>query len=101
MNKKGSALMVKGGPSLNPKGAPQKDESLTFLMKQFLKSAPKGEEKTYKEIVVQKTFALAMKGEIAALKLLWSYHDGAAPQSLDMTSNGQSIAFVTRPKNGN
>lgn len=85
----------KGQPSPNPKGAPQKDESISFLMRKFLQSSPPGEEKSYKQMFVEKVYLKAIKeGDASAIKLIWNYIDGMPKQTSDITSNGQTIAGV-------
>lgn len=75
----------KPGQSGNPKGRPKKDTSLTELMKEFLTHIPEGQEKTYKELFIQKCLQMAMKGDMQAIKLLWNYIDGMPQQ--DFTGN--------------
>lgn len=73
------------GKSGNPKGAPIKEESLTGLMQQFLKQIPKGEKTTYKELFIKKCFSIAMKGDMAAMRLIWNYLEGMPPQDIKTT----------------
>lgn len=88
----GNPNWKKGCKSPNPKGAPQKDESITFLMKKFLESCPEGQEKTYKQIFVEKAYAKAVKdGDVTAQKLIWNYIDGLPQGKLDLTTKGESI----------
>jgi len=64
------------GQSGNPKGRPEKTESLTELMRVFLANKPKESKKTYRELLIQKAYQMAMKGDITALKMIWNYLDG-------------------------
>ena len=81
------------GQSGNPKGAPKKEESLTKIMKEFLnRPVPDDKDKrTYKELFTQKTYQLAMKGDIAATRLIWNYIEGMPQASMDVTSDGKAI----------
>jgi len=80
------ATQFKKGQSGNLNGRPPKDCSLTELMRIFLKSVPKGQKKTYKEIYIQKVFQMAMNGDQSAIKLIWNYVDGMPKQELDPNS---------------
>lgn len=92
MSKRLPSTAWKKGQSGNPKGAPQKDESITFLMKKFLESCPEGQEKTYKQIFVEKAYAKAVKdGDVTAQKMIWNYIDGLPQGHLDLTSKGDTI----------
>jgi len=70
------ATQFKKGESGNPDGRPKKEESLTDLMREFLRKIPEGEKKTYKELFIRKCFSIAMKGDIAAMKMIWNYLEG-------------------------
>ena len=106
-NKAPSTAWKKGIPSPNPKGAPQKDESITFLMRKFLQEIPPGQEKTNKQAFVDKVYAKAVKyNDIAAQKMIWNYIDGMPKQSTDMNLSGGisqsiSIAFINNDNNPN
>ena len=84
----------KPGKSGNPNGRPKKDCSLTELMREHLYNIPEGEKKTNRQSFIEKTYTMAMKGDIAALKLIWQYIDGMPKQSIDHTSAGEPIAFT-------
>ena len=73
----------KKGQIPNPTGRPPKDQSLTELMREYLYNIPKGQKKPYKEMFIEKTLLMAMKGDIAALKLIWNYLDGMPKQSIN------------------
>lgn len=95
MSKRLPSTAWKKGQSGNPKGAPQKDESITFLMNKFLESCPEGQEKTYKQIFVEKAYAKAVKdGDVTAQKMIWNYIDGLPQGFLDLTSKGQKISLT-------
>jgi hypothetical protein len=75
--RKPSPSCWKEGQSGNPKGAPKKADSLTNLMKEFLKSKPKGSKSSYKELFIRKAYHKAVQdGDMAAMKLIWNYVDG-------------------------
>lgn len=84
----------KGDPSPNPKGAPQKQESLTWMMKEFLKKVPEGQEKSYKEIFIEKAYAKAVKeGDGPTMKMIWQYIDGMPSQNINLGNNPENPLF--------
>jgi len=84
-----TSTSFKKGQIANPNGAPKKEESLTNLMREFLKEIPTGEKKTYKELFVRKCFALAMKGDIPTMRLIWNYLEGMPHQTTDANIAGE------------
>jgi hypothetical protein len=72
------------GCTLNPNGRPKKECSLTNMMREHLNNIPKGERKTNKQILVEKVFKLAVKGDISAIKLMWNYLEGMPKQSVEV-----------------
>lgn len=85
-NKAPVNMWKKGCPPPNPKGAPIKDESLTFLMKKFLEKTNNGEtDKTNKQVFIEKVYNKAVKeGDTGSIKLIWNYIDGAPKQKMDI-----------------
>jgi len=78
---KDSPATYKKGQSGNPKGAPKKDWTMTELYRKA------GEEVgetglTKKELVAQKLWKIAEKGDITAIKELGNRIDGMPKQSL-------------------
>ena len=73
----------KKGMSGNPRGRPNKQESLTSLLKEEIaKICPADREnRTWKELVVRATLQLAMKGNATALKEVWERLDGKTLQT--------------------
>jgi len=84
----------KKGQSGNPNGRPKKGESLTETMRTFLDEAPPGQELTYKELFVKKSYQKAIEGDPAFARLVWNYIDGMPKQQVDVTSNGESIVPI-------
>lgn len=74
----------KPGQSGNPKGAPIRKDSITHLMREFLKQSPEGKKVTYKELFIKKAFQKALGGDITAMKLIWNYIDGLPTQNLNI-----------------
>jgi len=68
------------GRSGNPNGAPKKGYSITGMMKEMLDAGPSAKKKIGK-MLMQK----AQNGDMAAIKLLWSYMDGQPQQGLELT----------------
>lgn len=80
------------GQSGNPKGRPPEEESLTWLMKQYLKSPSAVGSKTHKQLFIEKAYAKAVEeGDAASIKLIWNYIDGMPSQSVDVTSLGEQV----------
>ena len=85
----------KPGVSGNPNGRPKKGESLTETMRMFLDEAPPGQELTYKEMFVKKSYQKAYEGDPTFAKLVWNYIDGMPIQKTDITSNGKELTGLT------
>jgi hypothetical protein len=66
------------GQSGNPKGRPSKGYSITEMMKEMLGSDPE-----IKKSLGERIIALALKGDIAAIKLVWNYMDGMPKQTIE------------------
>ena len=81
---------MKKGETLNPNGRPKKLPELDKLLADVL-----GEEKdgtTAAEAILKALRAKATKGDIRAAEVLLERAYGKAKQSMDVTSNGQTIA---------
>lgn len=95
----------KKGQSGNMKGRPREEESLTWLMKEFLKLPSTVEGKTNKQLFIEKAYQKAVKdGDAASIKLIWNYIDGL-PRG-DMGEGGKVQFFIdmgvndkAKPKN--
>ena len=72
------------GTSGNPNGRPKKEESLTYLMEEYLRKIPKGSKKTRKQQFIEKTVQLAMKGDNTCMKLVYSYLEGQPRQQVEL-----------------
>ena len=68
----------KPGQSGNPKGRPPKGDTMTEALK----------EKVDKEAVAEKLYAMAMEGDIAALKYIYDRVDGKPRESVDLNHSG-------------
>ena len=84
----------KPGQTGNPKGRPPKGTSLTDVMREFLEEIPEGQERNNKELFVQKSYDLAMKGDPTFAKLVWNYLDGMPQQKIDHTSKDEKIQGI-------
>lgn len=82
---------IKGCRTPNPKGAPQKQDSLTFLMKQYLKGVDPNLKKSYAEIFVRRVYQKAIEGDPACTKLIWNYTEGMPKQNIDMNANVSQV----------
>jgi len=64
------------GRSGNPDGRPKKGQTLTNALRNCLEVYDKRSKKTKKEMFIETIVKLALEGNIAAIKLIWSYADG-------------------------
>lgn len=84
------ATQFKKGESGNPKGRPKRDWTWAGLLEQASEESIDG-FKTKKEILVDKIFELALKGDIVAIKEVLNRMDGSPRQSTDVTSGGEPL----------
>ena len=68
------------GVSGNPNGRPKESYSLTHALKVMMSNDP---ELRFK--IGEKVAQLALKGDVGAIKLLWSYMDGMPAQRQDIS----------------
>lgn len=96
---------IKPGHSLNPAGKPKGVRHLSTLMNEFLLKTARGkdgkpllgidgEEATYAELFIQKTVLDAIQHG-KQRELIFERIEGKAPQSIDITSNGETMAPTT------
>lgn len=82
----------KPGQSGNPKGSPKRDESLTGLMREFLKGIDEKTGKERRQMFIEKAFKKAEEeGDNVTMKLIWNYLDGLPQAKLDLTTKGEKI----------
>jgi len=74
------------GQSGNPAGRPRKEFSLTDGMREFLIEKDPDKKQERKQILIEKTYNMAQKGDIAAIKLLWNYIEGMPKGSSNETN---------------
>lgn len=79
----------KKGQSGNPNGRPKKGYSITEWFQEMFTADPEAKDKLGKAI-----YDKALKGDIAAQKIVWNYMDGMPQQKLDHTSGGKPIAIL-------
>ncbi len=70
----------KKGQSGNPNGRPKKGYSITEWFQEMLNSNPQVRDELGKAIMEK-----ALKGDIAAQKIIWNYMDGQPKQSHEIT----------------
>ena len=85
----------KPGQVANPKGRPKKGYSITEMMKELIASEVK-DEKSGKMVKVREALGKsilkkALKGDRAAIRMIWNYMDGMPAQGVDITSKGEKI----------
>lgn len=87
------------GVSGNPKGPPEKQDSLTYLMRTILNEPAEGDKKTRARKFVEGILNSADKGNDNCRKLVMQYIEGMPQQRVDMTSQGEQIGvMVYMPK---
>ena len=93
MNPKGTPenlIQYKKGQSGNPKGRPKKEYCLTDILKKQgnIRDVDTGEKKiSRKDAIAQKLWAMAMEGDVNALKYLYDRIDGKPLQQQQLTGN--------------
>lgn len=79
------------GQSGNPNGRPPKGYSITETLKEMMGAKPE-----IKQALGTKLIELALKGDLAAIKLLMSYLDGNPIQRTELTgADGAPVQFET------
>lgn len=66
----------KNPQNINRKGAPKKEESISGLVRDLLRNKPPGQEKTYRELFAMRVMKLALEGDMAAIKEIWTRMEG-------------------------
>ena len=84
--------------NINRNGRPRKGETITDLVKEYLrKEVPDGKKLTYKDLFVKKVLEKAYKGDMQAIKLLWNYIDGMPLQKTEFDIPGNtSINLINK-----
>jgi len=83
----------KPGQSGNPNGRPPKGHSITDTIKEMM-----GEKPEIKKALGTKLIELALKGDMAAIKLLMGYMDGMPVQPTELTGrNGGPLELTAVP----
>lgn len=81
-----SNTKFKPGESGNPNGRPPKGYSITETVRAMLNEKPE-----IKHALATKVMEAALKGDIAAQKMIWQYMDGMPKQAVDLTSKGEQV----------
>ena len=81
------------GHCANPTGRPK--SNLNKLLSQYMLRKPKGLNKTYGEMLVQRLLKLAIEdGDQQAIEYIWERLEGKIPQAVDMQTGGQPVKFT-------
>lgn len=88
MSKHKNSTSWKPGQSGNPKGRPSRGHSISDWFKAMLSSDQETKEKLTRAILKQ-----ALRGDVAAQKMIWQYMDGMPQQ--DITSGGEPLGTFT------
>ena len=88
---RGVSTRWKPGLSGNPKGRPPKRECITSLLKEAMNSpCPQDKQKrTWAEVINERLLAMAVEGDLSAMKLIFEYVAGKPKQSEEMQSEVQ------------
>lgn len=86
-----SSTTLKKGQTANPNGRPKKGESLTETMRMFLEDVPEGQELSYKEMFVKKSYQKAYEGDPTFAKLVWNYIDGMPISRAPVDEKGKTV----------
>lgn len=82
---------AKKGEVRNPHGRPRNGDCLTALLKEYLKKTCANGKTTNKELIAQALIDEAVKGNLKAIEMVLNYTDGKPKESMDVTTNGQSL----------
>lgn len=85
--------MFKKGQSGNPNGAPKKKHSITATIREMM-----DEEPEIKKSLAKRILAMAAKGDIIAIKTIWSYLDGMPAQDLNLAGKIEQIIISREPR---
>lgn len=87
----------KPGQSGNPKGRPRKGQALTEILEKHARKRDvdfKGKRLTRQEALSQKLWALALAGDVAAIRYIFDRIDGKPRQSVDLDHTFESPSGV-------
>jgi hypothetical protein len=80
--------------NINTDGRP-KGISITEMVKEALETVESKTGKKWKDLIIKRILLKAVnEGDTQMLKAIWSYIDGAPPQSVDVTSDGERIKSI-------
>ncbi len=70
--------------------------SLTTKLKQELDELPDGQKETYADLLVKRIIDMALAGDVATIRMIWSYVDGLPKASLQIgSSQGRPIPILS------
>ena len=78
----------KNDPRINRKGRPKKEFSLTQGLRDFLSETEPKTKKQFRELLTQKLIALALRGDMTAIKMIFDYIDGRPKPIQEAGDNG-------------
>lgn len=82
---------MKPGETRNPNGRPRKGYSITETMRAMMTERPE-----VKQALGNKILEAALKGDLAAIKLIWNYMDGMPLQTTDLTVKDKPIPILSK-----
>ena len=75
----------KKGQSGNPSGRPKSD--LTKLLSQFVQKTPDGGKEPWKHLIIKRIIALAVQGDMEAVKFIWDRLEGKPALSVAISGS--------------
>ncbi len=82
------------GVSGNPNGRPPKGHSITDTIRAMMDEKPE-----IKRALGQKVLQMALEGDGAALRLIWSYIDGMPKQTTELTGDPDNPLVIIKDGN--
>jgi hypothetical protein len=83
------------GKSGNPKGRKPLGKTLTEVLRRYGEAAPEGSDMARKELLARELWAIALAGDISAIKYIYDRVDGKPTESVEHSGpGGDSIKAV-------
>lgn len=84
---------LKKGSVLNPDGKPRGAKHMTTLLREAIVKVAEGDATPADEQIVKRVIELAKLGNLEAIKHVWNYLDGKAPETINLA--GEVITGLT------
>lgn len=83
------------GQSGNPNGRPPKEKALTSILERYGEEQEDG--KTRKERLAEELWALALSGDLPAIKYIYDRLDGRPRETMDVDGSVGGTLIIVRP----